>query len=339
MYGSACSGNGSWALADDAISVSADGGTGSGSGSVGSAGSGTGSEESAGSSSGPTDSGSVPTHWGPPKDPPEYYDQDWFLSSYDSGEDWEGSGWYSSTYDYYGSWYDYWSDWWQNYESSYDYSYYETPDDWEEYYSDIDWSYSDWAEGHGGTADSMPGRRKRQALESTLLQKIIPGGHSRILQRGDIIMKDHIESLVIQTRTKRESAPSGTFPGVSIYLSDWPLLGYIVSPNFPHEYPDNLDGLCHLQTVQGAEIHLQFDRFHVESDDACIWDYLTLRTEHHAVHLCDKLVPGTRRSLGTQWAQLHFHTDESLQESGFLITYWGKLTHWPLGNLNEILGT
>ena len=329
---------------------------GSGSGSGGFGGSGSGSGGSAGSGSRPVslkpddpgsgwtggggpglDSGSVPTHWSPPG--VEYYDQDWFLSTYDFGENWEDSDWNSANYNYDATMYYYWSDWWQDYASRYDYSNYETPGDWGQYYSDMDWSsYSDWTPWgedypdwspwrNGGTKDGRPERRKRQALESTLLQKIIPGGHFSTLQYGDLSNRNGMDTSMIRSRIKREYVPSEAFPAISMYLADWPLLGYIVSPNFPHKYPDNLDGLCHLQTVRGAEIHLQFDRFHIESDDACIWDYLTLRTEHYAVHLCDKLMPGTKRSLGTAWAQLHFHTDESVEKSGFLIAYWGKSTY------------
>ncbi|CAG5895667.1 unnamed protein product [Menidia menidia] len=114
--------------------------------------------------------------------------------------------------------------------------------------------------------------------------------------------------------------------GGFIELNDNDPPGYITSPNYPQNYPQNIDCIWVITVPNGEAVQIDFeDEFNIEQTASCAYDYLELRdgsTSNSDViaRLCGSTRPSTQHS--TQSAMfLRFRTDHSVTHKGFKAKY------------------
>ncbi|KAG2458577.1 CUBN protein, partial [Polypterus senegalus] len=114
--------------------------------------------------------------------------------------------------------------------------------------------------------------------------------------------------------------------GGRIYLADSDPPGYITSPNYPDNYPQNIDCVWVVTVPSGEAVRLDFEGdFFIEPSSSCLFDYLELRdgaTSDAALiaRLCGQERPSTHKSTGTTM-YLRFRTDNSFTHKGFKVKY------------------
>nr|XP_014268202.2 cubilin [Maylandia zebra] len=102
--------------------------------------------------------------------------------------------------------------------------------------------------------------------------------------------------------------------------------GYITSPNYPQNYPQNIDCIWVITVPNGEAVQIDFeDQFYIEPTSSCMYDYLELRdgsTSNNNIisRLCGNTRPSTQHSTGSSmW--LRFRTDASVTRQGFKAKY------------------
>ncbi|XP_076027535.1 cubilin [Genypterus blacodes] len=114
--------------------------------------------------------------------------------------------------------------------------------------------------------------------------------------------------------------------GGFVELNDGDPPGYIVSPNYPENYPENLDCIWVISVPNGEAVQIDFEgEFYIESTPSCIYDYLELRDGSSSnadsiARLCGSTLPPTQRSTGASM-YLRFRTDTSVPHKGFKAKY------------------
>ncbi|KAJ8276925.1 hypothetical protein GJAV_G00069430 [Gymnothorax javanicus] len=110
--------------------------------------------------------------------------------------------------------------------------------------------------------------------------------------------------------------------GGAIELHDSDPPGYIMSPNYPGNYPQNIDCVWILSVPNGEAVQLDFeDQFYIEPTNGCPFDYLELRDgasfdDEVIARLCGNDLPSTQRSTGNAMT-VRFRTDTSVTHQGF----------------------
>ncbi|KAM6953504.1 cubilin [Aplochiton taeniatus] len=114
--------------------------------------------------------------------------------------------------------------------------------------------------------------------------------------------------------------------GGVIELADSDPPGYITSPNYPQNYPQNTDCVWLVSVPNGESVQIDFeDDFYIEPTNNCIYDYLELRDgatsdAEPVARLCGNTRPSTQHSTGTT-LYLRFRTDGSVTHKGFKAKY------------------
>ncbi|XP_064410135.1 cubilin [Latimeria chalumnae] len=114
--------------------------------------------------------------------------------------------------------------------------------------------------------------------------------------------------------------------GGNIYVTNSNPTGHISSPNYPNNYPHNIDCIWIIIVPNGEAVRVDFeDRFYIERTSSCNYDYLELRDGANSdapliVKLCGSDHPSTQRSTGTVM-YLRFRTDLSVTHVGFKLKY------------------
>uniref|UniRef100_A0A8C5PBH1 Cubilin n=1 Tax=Leptobrachium leishanense TaxID=445787 RepID=A0A8C5PBH1_9ANUR len=114
--------------------------------------------------------------------------------------------------------------------------------------------------------------------------------------------------------------------GGTIYVSDQDPPGYITSPNYPGNYPRNVECIWTIIVPNGEAVQLTFeDQFHIQSSQSCNSNYLEIRdgadlSGRLLAKLCGSTLPVTYKSLTTAM-YLIFRTDNSLTQKGFRAMY------------------
>ncbi|KAF7648099.1 hypothetical protein LDENG_00162070 [Lucifuga dentata] len=114
--------------------------------------------------------------------------------------------------------------------------------------------------------------------------------------------------------------------GGVIELNDGDPPGYITSPNYPSNYPQNIDCTWVIRVPNGEAVQIDFeDEFYIEPTSSCSYDYLELRDGSTSnadpiARLCGNTLPPTQRSTGTSMF-LRFRTDTSVTHKGFKAKY------------------
>ncbi|KAG7527098.1 cubilin [Solea senegalensis] len=110
--------------------------------------------------------------------------------------------------------------------------------------------------------------------------------------------------------------------GGFVELNDNDPPGYITSPNYPQNYPQNIDCIWVIAVPNGEAVQLDFeDEFYIEHTQGCMYDYLEVRDGSTSSadlisHLCGNTKPSTQHSTGPAML-LRFRTDGSVTHKGF----------------------
>ncbi|XP_034427678.1 cubilin [Hippoglossus hippoglossus] len=114
--------------------------------------------------------------------------------------------------------------------------------------------------------------------------------------------------------------------GGFIKLNDNDPPGYISSPNYPQNYPQNIDCIWVITVPNGEAVQIDFeDEFYIEPTAQCMYDYLEVRdgsiTNADLIsRLCGNTRPSTQHSTGSSML-LRFRTDTSVTHKGFKAKY------------------
>ncbi|KAF4095682.1 cubilin isoform X1 [Onychostoma macrolepis] len=114
--------------------------------------------------------------------------------------------------------------------------------------------------------------------------------------------------------------------GGLIVLNDGDPPGYITSPNYPSNYPPNIDCVWIITVPNGEAVQLDFENdFYIEAHTGCMYDYIEIRdgpTSDAALmgRLCGNTRPSTQHSSGTTM-YIRFRTDGSVTHIGFKAKY------------------
>ncbi|XP_075693143.1 astacin-like metalloendopeptidase [Rhinoderma darwinii] len=108
----------------------------------------------------------------------------------------------------------------------------------------------------------------------------------------------------------------GTFTAVN---------GRVTSPGFPTKYFPSTDCKWSIVAPPGYKVQLSFTSFALELSRKCIYDYLSIRHGSHintsvSAKFCGSNKMPTLVSAGN-WVLLEFHTDRSVQSTGFQVKY------------------
>uniref|UniRef100_A0A8C4D9G2 Cubilin n=1 Tax=Dicentrarchus labrax TaxID=13489 RepID=A0A8C4D9G2_DICLA len=110
--------------------------------------------------------------------------------------------------------------------------------------------------------------------------------------------------------------------GGFIELNDNDPPGYITSPNYPQNYPQNIDCIWVITVPNGEAVQIDFeDEFYIEPTASCMYDYLEVRDGSTSntdliSRLCGNTLPSTQHSTGSSML-LRFRTDTSVTHKGF----------------------
>ncbi|XP_065114614.1 cubilin [Paramisgurnus dabryanus] len=110
--------------------------------------------------------------------------------------------------------------------------------------------------------------------------------------------------------------------GGVIGLNDGDPPGYITSPNYPSNYPQNIDCVWIVHVPNGEAVQLDFeDDFYIEPHTGCLYDYIEIRNGPTSDadligRLCGNTRPSTQHSTGTTM-YIRFRTDTSIAHIGF----------------------
>ncbi|XP_053714419.1 cubilin isoform X1 [Synchiropus splendidus] len=110
--------------------------------------------------------------------------------------------------------------------------------------------------------------------------------------------------------------------GGYVSLGDNDPPGYITSPNYPQNYPQNVDCIFVITVPNGEAVQLDFEEeFYIEPTSSCAFDYLEIRDgstigDDLISRLCGKTLPSTQHSTGSSML-LRFRTDSSVTHKGF----------------------
>ncbi|XP_041824165.1 cubilin [Melanotaenia boesemani] len=113
--------------------------------------------------------------------------------------------------------------------------------------------------------------------------------------------------------------------GGFIELNDNDPPGYITSPNYPQNYPVNIDCIWVITVPNGEAVQIDFEDFYIEPVSSCSYDYLELRdgstlNSDLISRLCGNTRPSTQHSTGPAML-LRFRTDHSVTHQGFKAKY------------------
>ncbi len=117
-------------------------------------------------------------------------------------------------------------------------------------------------------------------------------------------------------------------PQCGFDMSDPQDHGAITSPGYPGNYPHNRDCVWTLRTDPGKRIQFLFATLHLESHQNCSYDFLEVYNgdaidgaDHQLLgRFCNSTTPPPVTS-SSNVATLHFHSDNSLSDTGFSIAW------------------
>ena len=110
-------------------------------------------------------------------------------------------------------------------------------------------------------------------------------------------------------------------------LERLPATGVVTSPNYPGNYPDNVDTTETIKVKEGLVISLQFTAFDIEPHSTCVYDHLTI-TDGDGTTLmeksCGSSLPADIRSISNT-VNIYFSTDASGSRPGWAVS-WSAVT-------------
>ena len=120
------------------------------------------------------------------------------------------------------------------------------------------------------------------------------------------------------------------YTSIVVLISSFP--GVVTSPNYPDEYPNDLQNTTTIKVEKGMIIALKFTAFDVEqgeyafspgSASPCLFDHLTIKDGDESTLMektCGNALPKDLVSKSNV-VKLHFKTDEIVTKSGWSVTW------------------
>jgi len=108
-----------------------------------------------------------------------------------------------------------------------------------------------------------------------------------------------------------------------MYCKDHPQSNVIESPNYPSNYPDNIDNEYPISVEEGHYIELSFTKFDVEEETSCSFDWVTVEDGDGRILLdktCGTTIPQKVVS-HTNSLTVKFHSDHKGNKGGFHAEY------------------
>ena len=103
--------------------------------------------------------------------------------------------------------------------------------------------------------------------------------------------------------------------------------GEVTSPNYPDNYPNNLEKTQTIRVEEGLVLSLQFTAFDIEAHSSCDYDHLTI-TDGDGTTLmeksCGSSLPAAITSISNM-IKVVFSTDGGSTRSGFSLS-WTAVT-------------
>lgn len=99
--------------------------------------------------------------------------------------------------------------------------------------------------------------------------------------------------------------------------------GRLESPNYPSQYPSQMDCVWEISVLPGFQVALKFQSFEIEKHDQCSYDFIEIKdgvTKELLGRFCGFDVPHELTSLSNRML-VRFFTDGSVQKNGFSATF------------------
>lgn len=109
------------------------------------------------------------------------------------------------------------------------------------------------------------------------------------------------------------------------------LSGVLTSPEYPNNYPNNVECRWVIRAAGPASVKLVFVDFQVEGNEDCTYDYVAVLGEPGPArghHYCGSARPPTLVSLGRE-LQVVFKSDFNIAGRGFKAYYFSGRRGWP----------
>ena len=105
--------------------------------------------------------------------------------------------------------------------------------------------------------------------------------------------------------------------------TSYALSGTIESPNYPSYYPSRTDCTSTVVALSGEVVEVTFSHFDVEYQSSCTYDYVSLYDGNTLKHkYCGTgTVPVFTTTTPGDDFKLDFHSDSSIQETGFRLSF------------------
>ena len=106
--------------------------------------------------------------------------------------------------------------------------------------------------------------------------------------------------------------------------------GVVTSPNYPNNYPNNLQRTETIQIGEGLILSLEFNAFNIQSyswDSTCSYDHLTITDDYGTTLMeksCGSSLPAAMTSISNT-VKIMFSTDGYDTESGWSLN-WTAVT-------------
>ena len=103
--------------------------------------------------------------------------------------------------------------------------------------------------------------------------------------------------------------------------------GVVTSPNYPNNYPNDLQQTNTIEVEEGLIVAMQFTAFDVQSHSTCSWDHVTIKNSNGKTLMektCGSSLPAAVTST-SNIVEIYFHTDANVSYSGWRLT-WTAMT-------------
>ena len=103
--------------------------------------------------------------------------------------------------------------------------------------------------------------------------------------------------------------------------------GVVTSPNYPNNYPNNLEMIETIHIGEGLILSLEFNAFDIEDDYGCDDDHLTITDDYGTTLMeksCGSYLPAAITSISNT-VKIMFSTDGYRTESGWSLN-WTAVT-------------
>ncbi|KAK1116353.1 low choriolytic enzyme-like [Acipenser oxyrinchus oxyrinchus] len=97
--------------------------------------------------------------------------------------------------------------------------------------------------------------------------------------------------------------------------------GNITSPNYPFNYPNNMDCTWTLLAYEDEIIQITFISFDLQTGDQCDWDYVLIRDGDNSTAKSSVETRLSQSSPLLPQVEVQFHSDREISSTGFKFSF------------------